>query len=144
MPLYRLEVTGAQYVDTVIDIEADDPATAFVMGDDQLADWDEIHSRMIVAVGNIAVEPMTSHDYMDEIEAAYSLESDIIDPPDLPAPGDLVEELVNTVNEEPLGDVDFFIDEDGEQVVVEVEDYDASENEGGVSVKAYEQDGEGV
>ena len=132
MPLYKLEVSGAMYVDRIIEVEATDELSAFVASDDELTDWDEIHNRTIVAVGNIAVTPVDSRDFLDEIEIGFAFEPDVLEGADLPSPGELVEELVDTTNEdeEPLGDMDFFLDEDGEQV--------------GVRVQDYEQDGEGM
>ena len=137
MPFYTVAVTGAVYVADNLEIEAKDNVDAVTKAEAIVKDklsWDELHSRSIIAIENIGIDPQDAEDLLG-------------DETDQPAPVDIEE-------------VDFFLDEDGEQVVVEAEDYDPSENEsgvpqaeredisdeieGGVSVEAYEQDGEGM
>ncbi len=147
MRSYTIEVTGAKYVHAVIYVEASDNPGAIIQADAIIEaefDWDETHSRHIIATSNIALpEPIDADDIMGEIEEGYNFEPEGAD---LPTPGDLVDELVDLVEGEDvpapvdIAEVDAFIDEDGETVVVEREDI-SDEIEGGVSVEAYEEGG---
>ena len=164
MRSYQIEVTGAKYVSTLVYVEAMDNPGAIIQADAIVADeedWDEVHSRTIVAVSNIALpNPIDAEDIMGEIEEGFGFEpeDEIVleftadDGLDMPSPEEVAK----------LADVDFFIDEDGEQVVVAAEDYDAElsdvvdkmegenftvvegedisdEITGGVSVESYEE-----
>ena len=144
MRSYQIEVTGAKYVSAVVHVEANDNPGAIIQADaivDDEFDWDETHSRTIIAVSNIALpNPIDAEDIMGEIEEGYNFEpeDEIIleftpEGLDMPSEQEVAE----------LADVDFFLDDEGEQVVVEREDI-SDEIEGGVSVEAYEQDGEGM
>ena len=127
MPFYTVAVTGAVYVADNLEIEAKDNVDAVTKAEAIVKDklsWDELHSRSIIAIENIGVDPQDAEDLLG-------------DETDQPAPVDIEE-------------VDFYLDEDGEEVVVdaEVDDVErediSDEIEGGVSVQAYEQDGEGM
>jgi hypothetical protein len=180
MRSYTIEVTGAKYVNDVVHVEAEDNPGAIIQADAIVADefdWDEMHSRTIVAVSNIKLpNPIDAEDIMGEIEEAYGFEGDdeIVleftpEGLDVPAVEDVALLAGVAVDEAgELEEIDFFLDEDGEAVIVEREDIeadaelagvvDAMEGEnftvvredisdeitGGVSEQSYEQDGEGM
>ncbi len=137
MRSYTIEVTGAKYVDAVVYVEAEDNPGAIIQADTIVAnefDWDEMHTRTIVAVSNIALpNPIDAEDILDEIEAGYNFEPEegAIEGLDMPAPEEVAK----------LADVDFFLDEDGEQVVVETGEDISDEITGGVSEESYEDGG---